>query len=72
MFKLGNLENELYRSMETVLTKTQTENVHGFNKLAKAVDLLNTAAIIFDQAGMFKEASNITQILESLSKDLHE
>jgi hypothetical protein len=72
MFKQGNWEDELYRSMETSLVKNQTETVHGFNKLAKAIDLLNTAAVIFDQAGMTEESSSITKILQDLTKDLHE
>ena len=72
MFKLGSFEDELYRSMETNLTKNQAENNHGFNRLAKAADLLNVAAAIFDQAGMSDEAADVTQILEDLAKGLHE
>jgi hypothetical protein len=70
MFKSASVEDELYRSMETVLAKNQTEHSHGFNKLAKAADLLNTAAAIFDQAGMTEEAFNITQILQGLAEGL--
>ena len=44
MFKQASFEDELYRSMENSLVKNQTENTHGFNKLAKVADLLNTAA----------------------------
>jgi hypothetical protein len=69
MFKSGSIEDELYRSMETTLVKNQTENVHGFQKLAKAVDLLNTAAEIFDQAGMTQEADQITAIIHGLAKE---
>ena len=72
MFKQGSFEDEIFRSMETSLVKNQTENTHGFNRLAKAADLLNTAAEIFDRAGMTKEAADITQILEDLAKDLYE
>lgn len=71
MFKQGSIEDELYRSMETSLVKNQTEDTHGFTRLAKAVDYLNTAAIIFDQAGMVKEAAEITQILAELVKELN-
>ncbi|HEY5268015.1 MAG TPA: hypothetical protein VII94_02680 [Candidatus Saccharimonadales bacterium] len=72
MFKLGSFENEIYRSMETGLIKNQTEDRHGFNKLAKAADLLNMAAAIFEKAGFNEEASEVTQILEDLSKDLND
>ena len=70
MFKQGNFEDELYRSMEKTLVKNQTENKHGFNKLAKVADLLNTAAEIFDRAGMHEEVEDITDILQNLAKDI--
>jgi hypothetical protein len=70
MFKQGSFEDELYRSMEKTLVKNQTENEHGFNKLAQAADLLNTAADIFDRVGMKEEAADVTNILQELAKDL--
>jgi hypothetical protein len=70
MFKQGSFEDEIFRSMETSLVKNQTENKHGFNKLAKATDLLNEAASIFDDAEMFEASQDITNILQNLSKDL--
>jgi hypothetical protein len=70
MFKQGSNEDEIFRSMETTLVKNQTENTHGFNRLAKAVDLLNTAAAIFEQAGMHEEAAEVTAVLQSLAEDL--
>lgn len=70
MFKQGNLENEIYRSMEKTLAKSRVENEHGFGKVAKAIDLLNTAATIFEQAGMHEEAAEITKVLQGLAKDL--
>ena len=42
---------------------------HGFNKLAKATDLLNTAANIFDQAGMYNQSKEVTKVLQSLAVD---
>jgi hypothetical protein len=69
MFKQGSFENEIFRSMEKTLVKNQVENEHGLNKLAKAVDLLNTAAAIFEQAGMHEEAAGIIEVLECLAKD---
>ena len=70
MFKQGSFEDEIFRSMETTLVKSQVEEKHGFNRIAKAVDLLNVAAAIFDQAGMHEEAADITQLLQELAKDL--
>ncbi len=69
LFNMSNFEDEIYRSMETTLAKNQTENTYRFQKLAKAVDFLNTAAEIFDQAGMLEESRQITEILRSLAKD---
>lgn len=69
MFRTGSFEDEIYRSMETSLVKNQVENTYGIQKLAKAVDFLNTAAEIFDQAGMSEESRQITEILRSLAKD---
>jgi hypothetical protein len=70
MFKQSSFEDELYRSMEKTLVKNQTENTHGFNKLAQAADLLNTAADIFDRAGMQEASEDVTNILKELAKDL--
>lgn len=70
MFKQGSFEDELYRSMEKTLVKNQTENTHGFNKLAQAADLLNAAAEIFDRVGMDEAAADVTDILQELAKDL--
>ncbi len=70
MFKRGSVSDELYRSMETGLVKNQTENNHGLNKLAKAVDFLSTAAEIFEQAGMKQEADEIIEILNGLTEDV--
>lgn len=69
MYKQGSFEDEIYRSMEKTLVKTQTETRHGFNKLAKAADLLNTAAGIFDKAGMHKESEEVTKVLQSMALD---
>jgi soluble cytochrome b562 len=69
MFKQSSAEDEIYRAMETVLVKNQTEVRHGFDKLAKAADFLSTAAEIFDQAGMLQESEEILEILKNLSQD---
>lgn len=71
MFKQGSCENELFRSMEQVLVKNQADKAsHGLTKIAKAVDYLNEAAAIFEQAGMMEEAELVAQALQSLVKDL--
>jgi hypothetical protein len=70
MFKQGSFEDEIFRSMEKNLVKNQTENTYGLNKLAKAVDYLNEAAAIFEHAGMSSEATQITEILQVLAKEL--
>jgi len=69
MFKTGGFGDEIYRSMEKQLVSNQLEDKHGFNKLSKAADYLNSAAEIFEQAGMHKEAAEITGVLHSLAAD---
>lgn len=66
MFKDASFEDEIYRSMEKNLVSTQVENTHGFKRLAQAVDYLNAAAEIFEQAGMSEQASEITEVLQGL------
>jgi len=68
MFKYGSIEKELVDSMEKELMANQLESKYGFNKLAKAIDLLNAAASIFDHAGMHEQANEITKILQNLVK----
>lgn len=70
MFKNNSFEDEIYRSMERSLVKAQKEEQYGFDKLAKAIDYLNAAAAIFEQAGMVEEAHEITNVLSDLSSDL--
>ena len=67
MFKNNSFENEIYQSMEKNLVANQVEDTHGFNKIAKAIDYLNNAANIFEKAGMFSEAAEVTEILESFA-----
>jgi hypothetical protein len=69
VFKNSSFEDEIYKSMEKQLVSNQVEETHGFNKLAKAADYLNSAAEIFEQVGMRKEASEITEVLHSLAAD---
>ncbi len=70
MFKTGSFEDEIFRSMEKTLVSHQVEKTHGFDKLAKAADLLNAAAQLFDKAGMHEEAAEITEVLQGLATNL--
>lgn len=69
MFK-NKIEDELFHSMQQKLSSNQLENKHSFTKLAKAVDYLNTAASIFEAAGMHEEAKKVTEVLQDLAKQL--
>lgn len=55
-------------SMEKTLLANQEESIHGFNKLAKAVDFLNKAAEILDDAEMIEASDDLSKVLESLTK----
>lgn len=70
MFKYGSVEDELYHSMEKTLIANQVEDTHGFSKLAKAADYLNAAAQMFDNAGMYQQAAEITEVLQELAAEL--
>lgn len=70
MFKQGSFEEEIYRSMEKQLVSNQLENVHGFEKIARAINYLHAAATIFEQAEMHEEAAEITEVLQGLSNQL--
>jgi hypothetical protein len=70
MFKTGSFEDEIYRSMETKLVSNQLENKFSFDKISKAADYLNAAASLFDKAGMYSEAAEVTEVLQGLSKQL--
>lgn len=70
MYKIGSFEDEIYHSMEKSLVANQTETQHGFNKLAKAADLLNAAASLFEQAGMQEAANEVTDVLQDLANEL--
>lgn len=67
MFKINSFEDEIYDSMKKNLIANQVEDSHGFNKLAKAVNYLNAAAEIFEDAGMVGEAFEITEVLKTFA-----
>ena len=70
MFKTGSFENEIYQSMEKNLVSNHVETNRGFGKLAKAIDYLNAAADVFERAGMHKQATEITEVLQGLLQQL--
>lgn len=63
-------EDEIYRSMEKQLVANQVEETHGLKKLAQAIDYLNNAAEIFEQAGLTDQVDDITNVLASLNSEL--
>ena len=54
--------------MHSNLIKSQIEKEHSFDKIAKATDLLNDAAFIFEKAGMVKEAAEIIDVLSEITE----
>lgn len=70
MFKYGSFESEIYRSMEKKLVAKQVEDTHGLNKLARAADYLNSAAELFENAGMYSQAAEVTEVLRKLAEKL--
>lgn len=70
MFKQGSVADEISRSMERELVAHQAEQTHGFNKVAKAIELLGNTAVLFAQAGMVEEEKEVIGVLESLIKEM--
>ena len=71
MFKIGSFEDEIFRSMEKELVSSQVEQTYGFDKLDKAADYLSSAADIFEQAGLHKEADEILEVLQGFANKLN-
>jgi hypothetical protein len=67
MFKLSNFEKELASSMQENLVSNQLDNKYSFDRIAKAIDLLHSAAEIFDDTGFHVEAEVITLMLEKIA-----
>lgn len=70
LFDSNTFEDEIYRSMEKQLVAKQVEEKHGLKKLAQAIDCLNSAADIFEQAGLTDQVDDITNVLASLNDEL--
>ena len=66
--KKSSIDNELELEMEKSLFSSAVEEEGKFQKLAQAVDMLNVAAEIFDDAGWTKQSLEITSLLESIAK----
>ena len=64
MFKRENCENELAQLMNQKLIENKMEKKASFNKLSQAIDLLHSAAGIFDDTGFTEEAEVLTQLIE--------
>ena len=70
MYKRADSSDEIFQSMQASLAANQTEAQYGFRKISRALELLATAADIFDQHGMSQEAGEVSAILESLSNEV--
>lgn len=68
MFKIGSFEQEIYSSMKNKLVSNQLENKYSFDKISKAADYLNAAAVLFEKAGMYNEATDVTEVIHNLAK----
>lgn len=71
MFKTASFEDEIYQAMEKQLVANQVEDKHGLKKLAQAVEYLNSAAEIFEQAGMSDQAHEVTDVVAGLAKHFY-
>lgn len=68
MFKQASFEDEIFRSMQKQLVGNQVEQQHGFNKLARAMEYLQAASDIFQNAEMGEVSQDIDQVLQSLAE----
>jgi hypothetical protein len=64
MFKYENSEQEILESMQKVLLNSDKNDK--INKLSKVIDNLNSAILIFKNAGLVSEAKKINNILDSI------
>lgn len=66
LFKLGSFESELMDGMESQLSLTKEDKKVA--SAAQAIDYLNSAASLFDQAGRHKEAEILTTLIEKFAE----
>ena len=70
MFKINCSADEIYQSMEKSIASNNLENKYGFNKLARAIDYLNSAAEIFENSNMASEADEIVDLMLSFAQSV--
>jgi hypothetical protein len=69
MFNKNSSASEIEQSMERSIVSAAIEKqTEGLNKVASAIEHLNAAAELFDDAGMYKVAEYTTALLEVLAK----
>lgn len=68
MFKQQKIDEEILVEMEKNIKKNAfKKRTERLNKRAHAINLLNKAAIKFEESGMFKEAESIIKLMETAS-----
>jgi len=67
LFKEGSFADEIANNMVNEVKERTIEQEYGISRLAKAVDNLNVAAEILEDAGMEVYAEEIIAILEKLA-----
>lgn len=70
MFKQASNIEELVGAMEKNLISNNIEKSYNFNKIAKALDLLNKAAEIFDDHGFSDEAKMVEDLLIDINDQI--
>lgn len=70
MFSKQSSEDEIATAMSTELKLNSSQKSRvSFDKLAKAIDYLSTAAEMFDDVGLSSEAEEVTKLLEKIASD---
>lgn len=69
MFNKNSSASEIEQSMERGIVSAElNKQTEGLNKIAVAIDHLNAAAELFDDAGMYRAAEYTTSLLEVVAK----
>ncbi len=67
MFKRASAEHEIAQSMNKVLDKLAEETMFHRDELSKAIDYLDAAAGIFEQAGLEQFSEQLINILTEVA-----
>lgn len=67
MFEKKSAADELANFMQRKLIANAVDESFSIDKLEKAVDYLNSAADLFEDAGMHAEAEAVTKVIEKLA-----